>query len=206
MSCDHAVPLHARRFLFVVSLALAGTFAGYLLERPVPSFEATIYCRYPAVEAPPLVAVPPPITSLPQIGEVHRTVVADLLSRGPALAHCGTLLVETPMVFVDMNADSATLRVLVPCAEMPRPMYSSSAGDAPVLQVQTRYRLELSGPVPGDLAGKNDALWRADRIDVAASPEPSHPAVADVMCLDVWVASCGRWHPRHAKMTGGLSR
>jgi hypothetical protein len=199
MPCDHAVPPPARCSLFVVSFALAGTFAGSLLERPAPSFEAMMYCRYPAVEAPPLVAVPQPITALPQIGEVHRTVVADLLSRGPALADCGTLFVETPMVFTDVYADSATLRVLVPCAEMPRPMYSSSAGNAPVLQVQTRYRLELSGPVPGDRAGKNDALWRADRIDVVASPEPQRPAIGDVMCRNVWVESCGQRHTRHAK-------
>jgi len=190
MSADPAVPHSARRFLFVMSLALAGTFASSLLGRPAPSFEATMY---PAVEEP---TAP---SAWPQAGPERRTVVAELIFRDPVVAHCGIFLVETPMVFADVNADSATLRVLVPCAEMPRPMYSSSAGNAPVLQVQTRYRLELSGPVPGDRAGKNDALWRADRIDVVERRELARPAIGDVMCRNVWAESCYQRHPRHAK-------
>lgn len=193
MSCDPAVPLLARRSLFVASLALAGTFAGSLLGLPAPSFEATVYCGYPGLEEPPA------LSDLPQAGPERRTVVAYLLSRGPALAGCGVLLIETPMVFVDVNADSATLRVLVPCAEMPRTMYSSSAGNAPVLQEHTRYRLELSGPVLGDRAGKNDSLWRADRIDVVEPTELPRPAIGDVMCRNVWAESCYQRHPRHAK-------
>ena len=89
-----------------------------------------------------------------------------------------------------MNADSATLRVLVPCAEMPRPMYSPTAGNAPRLREQARYRLELSGLVDDDRAGKNDSLWRAHQIDLVQEPMPQRPAIADRMCHDVWGPSC----------------
>jgi len=107
---------------------------------------------------------------------------------------CGSFVFETTMVFSDIAADSATLRVLVPCAcaKIARPMYSSTAGDAhaPVLRERARYQLELSGPVANDPAGKNDSLWRAERIDFVRNPMPQRPAIADRMCYDVWGPSC----------------
>jgi hypothetical protein len=102
----------------------------------------------------------------------HRVVIADLVSLGPRMPGCGILLVETPMVFAEVFTDNATLRVLVPCAEM----YAPDAGNATVLREQGRYRLELSGPIANDRAGKNDALWRADRIDAMAPPDNANSA------------------------------
>ncbi len=101
--------------------------------------------------------------STPALGPDRRVVIADLLSRD-SMPDCGTFMFETPMVFVDIVADSATLQVLVPCAELARPRYSATAGNAPVLQTQHRYRLELSGSITGDAT--HDVVWRADRIDL----------------------------------------
>jgi hypothetical protein len=152
--------------------------AAYLLApapEPTPAEPQFICATLEVAPAPPTVALPAP-----------RVVVADLLSRGASMPGCGTFLVETTMVFSDITADNATLRVLVPCAELARPMYGAAAGNAPVLVEGTRYRLELSAAVVDDTAGKNDPLWRADRIDTV----PARPPVADMMCRDVWGPSC----------------
>ena len=193
MLSDHAVPLRARSSLFVVSIAAAGALGGHLLRHPAPPPRAELRCVLPSIEEADRVAIPLALDEPPRAHEMdHRTVTADLLSLGPRMPDCGDLLAETPMVFTDVYADNATLRVLVPCAEMPRPMYSPSAGNAPVLREQARYRLELSGPIADDPAGKNDALWRADRIDVVAPSRPQRAAIADRLCVEVWVPSCGR--------------
>ncbi len=111
---------------------------------------------------------------------------------------CGTFLVESTMVFTDVMADNATLRVLVPCAEMTRQMYAPTAGDAGILRDGARYRLEL-GPVTEDLDGKNDSLWRADRIDVMQAPigdatalpgDPPEPTAPVVECSFERVVRC----------------
>ncbi len=161
-------PLQLGRWSLVAAAGFAGALALQLVQRPEPAPEPYIFCAVPDVELTQRFAVPPP-ASAPSLVSDRRVVTADLLSRGTAMPDCGDLLFETTMVFTDITADSATLRVLVPCAEMPRPMYSSTAGNAPTLRVHARYRLELSGPVAEDTAGKNDSLWRADRIDVVQS-------------------------------------
>lgn len=53
----------------------------------------------------------------------------------------------------------------IPCAEMPRPMYSRSAGNAGELEVGHTYCLELTR-AGDDHPSKNDDVWRAERIDV----------------------------------------
>ena len=100
------------------------------------------------------------------INELFSVVRAMLVSRGDRMPDCGNGAFETVMVFTAEFADSATFRAAVPCAEMPRPMYSPAAGNAPVLELNALYRLELS-PVTDERSAKNDQLWRADRIDVA---------------------------------------
>jgi hypothetical protein len=87
----------------------------------------------------------------------HLTITASLVSR-ERYPDCGDMLVETPMQFADIVADNATIRVMVPCAEMPRSMYSRDAGDAPVLEVGRVYRLGLLRNAGGE--------WRAERIDL----------------------------------------
>jgi hypothetical protein len=184
-----AESLQSRRWLLVAGVgAIIGAFALHVAERPQPLPEPEIICVIPDVEIAQSYAVPPTNPS-PPVPD-RRVVIADLLSRGSAMPDCGTFSFETTMVFTDVYADSATMRVLIPCAEMTRPMYSATAGNAPKLQEHARYRLELSGPV-ADPAGKNDALWRADRIDLVRDAMP-RPAIADRMCHDVWSASCPR--------------
>jgi hypothetical protein len=87
----------------------------------------------------------------------YREVTATLVTR-QRYPDCGYMLVETPLEFTDLAADNATIRVLVPCAEMPRAMYSRDAGDAPVLEVGRVYRLYLTRNA--------DGMWRAERIDL----------------------------------------
>jgi hypothetical protein len=100
----------------------------------------------------------PPSPTPPELRGDRLIVNAYLVSRGDPMPDCGTLAVSNEMIFTDEYADSATRSVLVPCAELPRPMYSSDAGNAPVLEVGHLYRLEL---VP---AGVD--RWRAARIDL----------------------------------------
>src|SRR5262249_43203616 len=97
-------------------------------------------------------------------------IEAMLISRPDAVAGCGHFLIETPMVFADHDLadDQRQFRVLVPCAEMSRPVYSHDAGDAPVLQVGKTYLLELQ-PVAGDVP------WRAVRIDLAPRAAVADP-------------------------------
>jgi hypothetical protein len=185
-----AAPLETRWLLAAV-VGFAGVLAFYLVQSPESPPEPEFICTIPDVELTRRIAVPQPNNPQPSISD-RRVVIADLLSRGSAMPDCGTFFFESTMVFTNIYADSATLRVLVPCAEMPRPMYSSAAGDAPKLREQARYRLVLSGPVADDPAGKNDLLWRADRIDLVRDPIPQRPAIADRMCHDVWSASCPR--------------
>jgi hypothetical protein len=182
-----AIYVQARRWLLASTIACAGTLACRLLQSPESLPEPEFTCVQVSAPAPPPAVVTPASAD-------HRVVVADLLSHGPVMPGCGTHLVDTTMVFTDVyNYRSRALmilRVLVPCAEMSRPMYSPTAGDAGILREGTRYRLELSGPVTEDLDGKNDPLWRADRIDLVRDAAPQRPAVADMMCRDVWGASC----------------
>lgn len=186
-----AASLQSRRWLFVAAVGFAGALALHLVQRPEPPPEPEFICVIPDVELSQRFTVPPPNAAPAPVSD-RRVVIADLRSLGSPMPDCGSSLFETTMVFTDIYADSATLRVLVPCAEMPRPMYSSTAGNAPKLRELARYRLELSGPLANDLAGKNDSLWRADRIDLVQDPLPQRPAVADWMCHDVWGPSCAR--------------
>jgi hypothetical protein len=139
--------LEARRWILAATAGFVGALA-CIPHHASPPRPQQFLCRLPAVELP-----------------ARHVVIADLLSRGSHRPDCGTFEFDTTMVFTDIAADNATLRVLVPCAELPRPMYSPTAGDAPVLQPHARYRLELSGPID-DQAGKNDEAWRVQRIDV----------------------------------------
>jgi hypothetical protein len=160
-----AASLHPRRWLLAAAVGFACALAFHLVQRPEPPPEPELICVIPDVELSQRFAVPPPNAAPAPVSD-RRVVIADLLSLGSPMPDCGSSLFETTMVFTDITADSATLRVLVPCAEMPRSMYSRTAGDAPKLREHARYRLELSGPVANDRAGRNDSLWRAERIDL----------------------------------------
>jgi len=157
-----AASVHTRRWLIVALLAATGTLI--FADRAAPP-DPTVVCALPARYVQP----------------GQRKVIATLVARPDAVAGCGTLLIETPMEFADITADNATIRVLVPCAEMPRPMYSRTAGTAPVLERGELYRLVLSGPI--------DGAWRAERIDWLPAPRA---AIADRLCVDVHPPSCSR--------------
>jgi len=111
-------------------------------------------------------APPPPSVPAPAIVWAPRRIVMAELA-GRVVFHlvpdCGSEQFDTLMLFTELTTRE-TLRVLVPCAELPRPRYSPSAGDAPVLRAGESYRLELS-EVSSDLDNKADHLWRAERID-----------------------------------------
>ena len=104
---------------------------------------------------------PEPIQQPPyncvQVESPYREITASLVTR-QRYPDCGVFLVESPMEFTDLTADNATIRVLVPCAEMPRAMMGPNAGDAPVLEVGRVYRLGLMRTATGE--------WRAERIDL----------------------------------------
>ena len=99
-----------------------------------------------------------PTAVQPELRGDRLIVNAYLVSRGDPMPDCGQFAGASEMIFTDEYADSATRTVLVPCAELPRPMYSRDAGDAPVLEVGALYRLEL---VPA-----STIRWRAERIDL----------------------------------------
>src|SRR5258708_3667494 len=145
MSSRVAVPFHSRRWFLVAWVTSVASIGAWLATRPTEPPPAAQPIRCPMASA-----------------SDRRVVVADLLSRGGVMPDCGNMLIETRMVFSDIYADSATLRVLVPCAELTRAGYAPTAGNADVLREGERYRLELSGPVADDRAGKNDPLWRAE--------------------------------------------
>jgi hypothetical protein len=108
-----------------------------------------------AADRPEPIAEPDYICVMPD--SPYREITASLVTR-QRYPDCGHYLVESPMEFADVTADNATIRVLVPCAEMPRAMYSHDAGDAPVLEVGRLYRLRLMRNAVGE--------WRAERIDL----------------------------------------
>src|SRR5450432_755688 len=122
---------HSRRWLLLAAVGFAA-LALHLVQRPAPPAEPEFICVVPDIELAQRPAAQPSPKPSP-LSDRHM-VVADLISRGSAMPDCGSFVLETTMVFTDINADSATLRVLVPCAEMSRPMYSSNAGDAPMLR------------------------------------------------------------------------
>jgi hypothetical protein len=130
-----AVSMSFWRWLLVAQLGLVPALLA--AERPEPIAEPDYICVMP--ESP------------------YREITASLVSR-QRYPDCGTMLVESPLEFSEVTADNATIRVLVPCAEMPRSMYSRDAGDAPVLEVGHVYRLRLVRTATGE--------WRAERIDL----------------------------------------
>ena len=111
----------------------------------------------PALVAADRPEPPPPLYVCVQMEPPYREITASLVTR-QRYPDCGDMLVENPLEFADITADNATIRVLVPCAEMPRSMYSRDAGDAPVLEVGRVYRLRLMRTASGE--------WRAERIDL----------------------------------------
>jgi hypothetical protein len=167
-----AAAVRARWYLLAAGVGLAATLVP---RHPAPAPEPEIICVIPDVmlrQAPP-----------PQLD--HRVVTARWRSRGAQMPACGTLEVDTAMVFTEDFADGAALDVRVPCAELTRAQYSRTAGNAPVLHGQSSesYRLELTSIGHG--------AWRADRIDVVPIIHPLYrPAIADRMCYDVWSPSC----------------
>jgi hypothetical protein len=152
-----AISAQVRRLLILSTVTCAAGIAYSYLTAPETAAEPmTPICdcilTAPTVAVPEVEPVVPMTVPAAPVVE-HREVTADLVSRVSA-PDCGVVAVDTEMVFTDVTADNATLRVLVPCAEM----RSLSEG--------MRYRLALSGPVVDDLAGKNDALWRADAVEL----------------------------------------
>ena len=108
-----------------------------------------------AADRPEPIAEPDYICVMPE--SPYREITASLVTR-QRYPDCGDLLVESPLEFAEVSADNATIRVLVPCAEMPRAMYSPDAGDAPVLEVGRVYHLRVMRTANGE--------WRAERIDL----------------------------------------
>ena len=151
----------SRRVLIAATLATAGLFA-----RPASGPRGT--------PQPAITCAIPDVTMKPPASPGRSVVTATLVWRPDSFARCGMFFGDTVVVFVDVHGDGAMLRVRVPCLEMPRRMYSRSAGNAGVLEVGRTYRLELTGPTvdhfeltgPIDDAGKYEHTWRAERIDV----------------------------------------
>lgn len=167
-----ATRLLPRRWVLAAAVGLAAALAFHLVQRLELPREPELICVIPDVDLTQRYPAPSPMPD-------RRVVIADLLSVGSTMPDCGTsmfettmVFTETAMVFTDTGGPRSALnwRVLVPCAEMPRPMYSPTAGDAPRLQERARYRLELSRHLPDDSDRKNASLWRADRIDVVQEP------------------------------------
>jgi hypothetical protein len=174
MSSFFALSPHAGRSLLIGALVAAGAFAGDVLLRPAPSFEATRLSTQPEGKRVHRVTVPPPgDVHLLAPGTNHRTVVADLIDHGPSMPGCGLFIVWTPMVFADVYAGNATLPVVVMCA---------SAGGESTLPEGHRFRVELYGPIDIDHDGKHDAAWCAESITPVESPAPQHPAGVDSLC------------------------
>jgi hypothetical protein len=106
------------------------------------------------------------------------TVHGVLLEDNRPLAGCGFFMFHTTLRFEASFKSSSPgvdgrplgqLLVSVPCSEMPRPMYSRTAGNAGVLLKGRSYELTLEAPGRG-----NTPAWTALRIDDALSP--SRPA------------------------------
>jgi hypothetical protein len=160
----HLVQLLSRgssRALLVGALGalVAAGALGWRAPRPAPALTATAPARPPVVEASARVR-PRPVTA-----KLRRPIEAVLVERDDVIPGCGTFLFETTMVFHPVRSTGGgDLRVRVPCAEMPRPMYSAGAGNAGILRRHHRYLLwlEVATDVPD---GKNDHVWRAIRID-----------------------------------------
>src|SRR6266404_2732719 len=112
-----AASMPSCRLLLAAAVGVAVMRARHLVQHPKPPPEPEIICTIPDVDLSQRLALPPPSDAEPPASE-RRVVIADLLSRGSAMSDCGTFLFESTMVFTDVLADSATLRVLVPCAEM----------------------------------------------------------------------------------------
>lgn len=87
---------------------------------------------------------------------------------------CGVMEVWTILHF-DVSADpkkpsgtavdAKRLPIAIPCAGMPRPMYSKTAGNAGKVTKGKAYRLTLAAPGPGKWGTKH--AWAAKKIDDA---------------------------------------
>ncbi|HTJ41535.1 MAG TPA: hypothetical protein VL463_05540 [Kofleriaceae bacterium] len=172
-----SVVSRGQRGLLVVSvIAAIAAIAWRVTHRPAPAPPPPelITCEIPDVMLQPRqFATPPPgdpyprppVTARGEPAIPGQLVEAVLIDRPSVVAGCGTMIFETTMVFHPLESTGAgDLRVLVPCAEMTRPMYSDDAGNAGILHLRHRYMLSLIEAL--DAAdGKNDRLWRAVRID-----------------------------------------
>lgn len=171
MRVVHVVSQRRRlRLLAAMAVAAIAAIAWRAAHRaPAAPPPPPIVCTIPDVTlAPPQFATPPPGDPYPRpdLDERPRAVEAVLVERPSVLAGCGTFLVETTMLFHPLKSTGAgDLRVLVPCAEMTRAEYNGpAAGNAGVLVPHHRYLLWLRAAIDAP-NGKNDTLWRADRID-----------------------------------------
>lgn len=171
------VPRTPSRLLVVTALAAAGAIAWKVAHRAPRAH--VIACKETPVQPAPVqqFAVPPPGDPYPRpdlqppADKRFFTVEAVLVAEPRAIGGCGDMLIDTQMLFHPVNSNGGDLRVLVPCAEMTRPMFSRDAGNAGILQLNADYRLFLV-PATDVPDGKNDTLWRAARIDDAFAPQP----------------------------------
>jgi hypothetical protein len=118
------------------------------------------------------------LLGLPAIAAAEKappptTVHAVLLDDSKPAILCGTLQVWTILHFdasADVNAPRGTavnakrLPVAVPCSELPRSSYSTTAGNAGVLVKGKTYVLTLDPPRADPKWGKVTA-WEAKKID-----------------------------------------
>jgi hypothetical protein len=120
---------------------------------------------------------------------VHSVLLED--NRPPG--GCGFFMIHTILRFEATFKSSSPgvdgrplgqLLVRVPCSEMPRPMYSRTAGNAGVLTRGRSYELTLEAPAPS--GWDSTPAWTALRIDDA--PSPSQPATrgGDTPRTDNW--------------------
>jgi hypothetical protein len=172
------VPRTPSRLLVVTALAAAGAIAWKVAHR-APRSGAQYSCPGPVMLEPPAqqFAVPPPGDPYPRpdlqppADKRYFTVDAVLVAEPRSIGGCGDMLVDTQMLFHPVHSNGGDLRVLVPCAEMPRAMFSKDAGNAGAVQLNGEYKLFLV-PATDVPDGKNDTLWRAARIDEAFAPQP----------------------------------
>lgn len=186
MTSSLATSFRARRWLLVASIAAAGTLGGALVDRS-PPHPASAHAPTEAVRAAHRVA--------PHPERAPRVVIAYLVAGAPVTIDVGNLAVEEQVTFAADTADNATLNVLVRYPARLLPSGARSASEALGLQLGARYRLVLTGPVT-DARADAEPVWRADRIDQldpSAEPaEPTRPAIADRMCVDVHPPGCER--------------
>jgi hypothetical protein len=156
------------RWLTVSVAAAVAALAWREHKRPAaPPAQQEVVVRVTAVPAVravdpatgPHFAIPPPGDPYPRPDldtppNPSETIDAQLIQRDDHAAMCGTFAVWSVATFRPLAySGEGDLRVLVECAELLRP--------------REVYRLTLA-PADDVADGKNDALWRASRVDPVA--------------------------------------